>query len=236
MRAIVLAVCLVALAGEARAVSRVKLCRQQCGAVIAECVAHGGPKHGCAMHIRKRCRKHGIGVCATTTTTTTLAGGGSPGGGDAGTTTTTVPFGRTTTTTRVTATSTTTSTIPTGATFRGVYDFGGNLVTDTCGVSGIAATVFATMNVENGFGSVISGYIRDADFTFFDAPATGATSWPVWSMTTGICAVTTFGGRCGRVQGTMTGFPGTFTGGAPGTLEFLWDGPACTVRWQGEWN
>jgi hypothetical protein len=48
-----------------------KVCRQTCGAVIANCAAHGGHRGKCKRHVLARCRREGLAACSTTTTALT---------------------------------------------------------------------------------------------------------------------------------------------------------------------
>jgi hypothetical protein len=114
-------------------------------------------------------------------------------------------------------------------------------VTDTCGVTGPPQLLFVTMNVENYFGTSLSGYIHDDDFDWFSEDVTGIAAYPFWSMTTGSCAVSTLGGRCGAVVALLEGLPVYFSDDplpeqVNGAIEYRWTNPACTTRWEGYWE
>jgi hypothetical protein len=234
------------LAGSGEAASIRKVCKQYCGAAIANCEAaalmFGGGAYGpganligkgCKKGVLKYCRKNGTAmcdqlascvgapVCASTVTTTTVRSG-----------TTTLPHATTTTTT-----------LPDVGDYQGGYNFNGQLKTDTCGVDGVPDVLFALLNIESTLDLDLHGQASQTrgDVFFSQVDVTGTATWPTWTTTSDdSCAIGTLDGRCGSVRTTMTGLPNYSFEDAPhevpGSIEFIWSSPNCTSLWEGTWG
>lgn len=101
LSAIATIVFLVAVAPDAGAVSRRKLCKQQCGPMIAaQCPSVGRKHRACKRQVLKKCRRVSLESCILSPTTSTTV--------VTGTSTTTPPTTVVTTTTTTTSTTTTT--------------------------------------------------------------------------------------------------------------------------------
>ena len=132
-------------------------------------------------------------------------------------------------------TTTTTTTLPPLSAYEHTFKFSGMQTADVCGVYGEPNPWFVTLNVDNGLGTYLQGDVYDADGFVAFAMATGTAAYPQWTMTTGLCSISTLGGRCGRVVSTLNGIP-TSAGPVSGFVEWQWSDPDCTDRWDGSWE
>ncbi|MCW5890283.1 MAG: DUF1554 domain-containing protein [bacterium] len=126
LSAIAMMLCLVAVASDADAVSRRKLCKRQCGpAISAQCPSVGRQHRVCKRKLLKTCRRVSLEACSLTPTTST--------------TVVTVTSTTTSPTTVVTTTTTSTTTTSTTLTPKTVFITSAIVTGDLGGIAGADA-------------------------------------------------------------------------------------------------